>query len=144
MRANRLRRRLTLLYCAASVASGVVLLLIITVLALGLPPSDVPATAAVPDPAGPARLAQALPGQLRSVRSHLLRLPGIALVIMAVLSLVAGWMIAGRLLRPVSTMTGRLRHISGRNVHERLAMPGPRDELKDLADTVDDLLGRLE
>jgi signal transduction histidine kinase len=63
---------------------------------------------------------------------------------MAVLSLTAGWGIAGRMLRPVRTMTERLRQISGRNVHERLALAGPRDELRDLADTVDELLGRLE
>ena len=141
MRVNRLRRRLTLLYCAASVASGVVLLLIITVLSLGLPPSDRPAPDGV---TGPGPVPDSLLVELRAYRSDILLLPGVALAIMAVLSLAAGWVIAGRVLRPVRTMTGRLRHISGRNVHERLAMAGPRDELKDLADTVDELLGRLE
>lgn len=71
-------------------------------------------------------------------------LPGIALAIMALISLALGWLIAGRMLRPVRTMTERLRQISGRNVHERLSVAGPRDEFKDLADTVDGLLGRLE
>jgi signal transduction histidine kinase len=68
----------------------------------------------------------------------------IALAIMAVISLFLGWLIAGRVLRPVLTMTERLRRISDDNVHERLAVPGRRTELKDLADTVDGLLGRLE
>ena len=70
--------------------------------------------------------------------------PLIALAIMAVISLLLGWLIAGRVLRPVLTMTQALRQISDRNVHERLALPGRRTELTDLADTVDGLLGRLE
>ncbi|MCO6007017.1 ATP-binding protein [Actinoallomurus purpureus] len=142
MRVNRLRRRLTLLYCAASVASGVVLLLIITLLSRSLPPADAPAPEGVS--VEPGHLPDSLPVDLKTYRSDILLLPGVALAIMAVLSLAVGWLIAGRILRPVRTMTGRLRQISGRNVHERLAMAGPRDELKDLADTVDELLGRLE
>ncbi|GLW27770.1 sensor histidine kinase [Actinoplanes regularis] len=142
MRVNRLRRRLALLYCAASVASGFVLLLIIVVLSFGLPPSDAPAPEGGPVAAG--HVPDSLLTQLRAYRSDILLLPGIALIIMAALSLAAGWVIAGRLLRPVRTMTGRLRQISDRNVHERLAMKGPRDEVIDLADTIDELLGRLE
>jgi signal transduction histidine kinase len=69
---------------------------------------------------------------------------GIALAIMSVLSAALGWLVAGRVLRPLQTMTGRIQRISGRNVHERLAVAGPGDELKSLADTVDGLLGRLE
>jgi signal transduction histidine kinase len=69
---------------------------------------------------------------------------GIALAIMAVISIALGWLVAGRVLRPLRTMTATTREISARNLHERLAVGGPRDELKDLADTVDGLLGRLE
>lgn len=69
---------------------------------------------------------------------------GIALGIMAVVSIALGWLVAGRVLRPLRTMTAATRRISERNLHERLALPGPRDELKDLADTVDGLLARLE
>jgi signal transduction histidine kinase len=69
---------------------------------------------------------------------------GIALAIMLVVSLALGWFVAGRVLRPLRTMTTTVQHISARTVHERLAFTGPRDELKDLADTVDGLLGRLE
>ncbi|MFD9906204.1 sensor histidine kinase [Streptomyces sp. NPDC059063] len=75
---------------------------------------------------------------------HLLVQSGIALGIMAVLSIALGWLVAGRVLRPLRTMTGTIRSISARNLHERLAVAGPADELKDLADTVDGLLGRLE
>jgi signal transduction histidine kinase len=69
---------------------------------------------------------------------------GIALAIMTVLSIAAGWLVAGRVLRPLRTITVTTRQISERNLNQRLALPGPRDELKDLADTVDALLSRLE
>jgi signal transduction histidine kinase len=75
---------------------------------------------------------------------ELLTQSGIALAIMVVISIALGWLVAGRVLRPLRTMTATIQQISARNVHERLALTGPRDEMKDLADTVDGLLGRLE
>jgi signal transduction histidine kinase len=69
---------------------------------------------------------------------------GIALAIMAVLSVALGWIVAGRVLRPLRTMRMTTQRITEQNLHERLALAGPRDELKDLSDTIDDLLGRLE
>ncbi|WP_261986824.1 sensor histidine kinase [Actinomadura sp. HBU206391] len=75
---------------------------------------------------------------------ELLTQSGIALAIMVMISIALGWLVAGRVLRPLRTMTATVQQISARNVHERLAVTGPRDELKDLADTVDGLLGRLE
>ena len=68
----------------------------------------------------------------------------IALAIMTAVSIALGWLVAGRVLRPLRTMTANTRQISERNLSERLALAGPRDELKDLADTVDGLLARLE
>jgi signal transduction histidine kinase len=69
---------------------------------------------------------------------------GIALGIMALASIALGWLMAGRALRPMRTMSSRARGISERNLHERLALEGPDDELKELAQTFDGLLGRLE
>ncbi|GAA1636604.1 sensor histidine kinase [Actinoplanes couchii] len=69
---------------------------------------------------------------------------GIALGIMLLISAALGWLVAGRVLRPLRTMTDTIQLISARNVHERLEFTGPGDELKALADTVDGLLGRLE
>jgi two-component system, OmpR family, sensor histidine kinase VanS len=63
---------------------------------------------------------------------------------MTLLSIALGYLVAGRVLRPLRTMTATTRQISERNLSERLDLPGPRDELKDLADTIDGLLGRLE
>jgi signal transduction histidine kinase len=75
---------------------------------------------------------------------HMLVQYAIAFAIMVVISIALGWLVAGRVLRPLRTMTATIQRISARNVHERLAASGPRDEMKDLADTVDGLLGRLE
>jgi signal transduction histidine kinase len=83
--------------------------------------------------------------ELRSSQlDTLLTRSGLALAIMALASIGLGWLIAGRALRPVRTMSTRARGISERNLHERLALDGPDDELKELGDTFDGLLGRLE
>ncbi|GIE96617.1 sensor histidine kinase [Paractinoplanes rishiriensis] len=68
----------------------------------------------------------------------------VALAIMAVLTVLLSWVLAGRILRPLRTMITSIQRISARNVHDRLAATGPRDELRDLSDTVDGLLQRLE
>jgi signal transduction histidine kinase len=86
----------------------------------------------------------ALRDQQSAQRGTLLTTSGIALGIMAIISIGLGWLLAGRALRPVRTMSARARGISERNLHERLALAGPDDELKELGDTFDELLGRLE
>ncbi len=147
----RLRLRLTLFYGVLSVVSGVVLLLITYLLIEGS--QDVPMQR-LPDGSWPVdpRLTKPLrpdgtPVFMDDGQSGADSLPvlaGIALVIMALVSIVLGWLIAGRVLRPVRTMTTTLRQISARNLHERLAVTGSRNEIKDLADTIDGLLARLE
>ena len=69
---------------------------------------------------------------------------GIALGIMTVIAAALGWLVAGRVLRPLRTMTATTRRISEDNLHDRLALKGPRDELTELGDTIDGLLERLE
>jgi signal transduction histidine kinase len=68
----------------------------------------------------------------------------IALGVMALLAIVLGWLMAGRVLRPLRTMATATQQITERNLHERLAISGPNDEVKHLADTIDGLLARLE
>jgi hypothetical protein len=77
-------------------------------------------------------------------RRQLLIASGVALAIMAALSLVLGWLVAGRFLAPLRTITTTTREISATNLHERLSLAGPDDELKELGDTFDELLARLE
>ncbi len=68
----------------------------------------------------------------------------LALAVMALISTALGWVVAGRVLRPLRTITAAAQEISEENLNRRLAMQGPRDELRQLADTIDGLLGRLE
>jgi signal transduction histidine kinase len=68
----------------------------------------------------------------------------IALAIVTVVALALGWVVAGRVLRPLATITTAARRISASNLHERLSLRGPDDELKALGDTLDDLFARLE
>jgi signal transduction histidine kinase len=68
----------------------------------------------------------------------------IALAAMAALSMGLGWLMAGRVLRPLSTITSAAREISATDLHRRLALTGPHDEFKELGDTFDGLLGRLD
>jgi signal transduction histidine kinase len=63
---------------------------------------------------------------------------------MALLSGALGWFVSGRVLRPVSEITATARRVSRESLHERIALEGPDDELKQLADTFNSMLGRLE
>ena len=74
---------------------------------------------------------------------QLLTYSGIALVATAILAIGLGWIVAGRVLRPLRTITDTARQISATSLDRRLALSGPDDELKRLADTADDLLARL-
>ncbi len=64
--------------------------------------------------------------------------------LMGLVSGAVGWLVAGRVLRPVHAITGAARRASEENLGERLAMSGPNDELKELADTYDAMLARLD
>jgi signal transduction histidine kinase len=81
---------------------------------------------------------------LASWMGQLLTRSGIALGIVTVVAVALGWLVAARVLRPLATITATARRISASSLHERLAMHGPDDELKDLGDTLDDLFARLQ
>ena len=83
-------------------------------------------------------------GERNAELNDLLIWSGVALGIMAVASVGLGWLVAGRVLRPLRTITAAARHISASSLHQRLALTGPADELKELGDTFDALLARLE
>jgi signal transduction histidine kinase len=68
----------------------------------------------------------------------------LALVILLAVSVALGWLLAGRTLRPLRTITATAKEISASNLHRRLAIEGPYDELTELGATLDDLLARLE
>jgi signal transduction histidine kinase len=68
----------------------------------------------------------------------------LALALSTLVSATLGWLLAGRALRPLSKITATARRVSEENLHERIALAGPDDELKELADTFDTMLGRLD
>jgi signal transduction histidine kinase len=82
------------------------------------------------------------------VVSQLLRgLTGMAFTALAVAAAVSvglGWLIAGRMLRPLQEIAVAAQRASASTLHERIAMEGPDDELRKLADTFDAMLARLE
>ncbi len=90
------------------------------------------------------RLAQAWMDLHRFDLHTLLAQSGIALAVMAALAFTLGWLVAGRVLRPVRTITAAARAISATSLHERLTVTGPDDEFSELAGTLNDLLARLE
>ncbi|MHA6631574.1 sensor histidine kinase [Pseudonocardia sichuanensis] len=61
-----------------------------------------------------------------------------------VASFAVGWWLSGRALRPVQRVTAAAREITATDLSRRIGLDGPRDELRDLADTVDDMLARLD
>jgi signal transduction histidine kinase len=155
---RRVRARLTLLFGALFTISGAALLGITYLLVARA--TDRVAFVRIGD-SGPPRsmdLGQAAPSldanaqawrnlawqQHQEDLHHLLIQSGVALAIMLVISIGLGWLVAGRILRPLRAMTITVQQISEHNLHERLAVGGPRDELKDLADTIDGLLSRLD
>jgi signal transduction histidine kinase len=75
---------------------------------------------------------------------ELLVVSGIAMGAVVTVSAGLGWFVAGRVLRPIRTISTSVRTISEYNLHARLAATGPDDELKELSDTFDQLLQRLE
>ncbi len=99
---------------------------------------------ASPSPAGGTVVRVFDPGQHGADVRVLAVVSLIALVAMAAISMGLGWLVAGRVLRPLRTITGAAREISATDLHRRLALTGPDDELKELGDTFDGLLGRLE
>ena len=71
----------------------------------------------------------------------------VSLVLVGVLTVLAGiigWLVAGQALRPLSNITATARRVADRSLHERIALAGPQDEIKDLADTLDAMLERLD
>ncbi|MGO9898737.1 MAG: sensor histidine kinase [Solirubrobacteraceae bacterium] len=144
--------RLTLLYGGLFLASGVMLLVITYLLVAhaAIAPNLSPRTVPLPmfrlldSPQGQT-ISTLLRSNQRVADLHLLVLEsGVALAVMAAVSAALGWTVAGRVLRPVRTITVATRQISDANLDRRLQLSGPRDELRELADTIDALLERLQ
>ncbi|WP_410007739.1 sensor histidine kinase [Planotetraspora sp. A-T 1434] len=145
-----IRWRLTLTYGALFFVAGALLLFVMYTL-VGLSISAAWPEIGVPDgaPAGYAEWAQGWWTQaqnyaIQSARAHLLTRSLMALLGVGILALILGYVVADRALRPIKTMTATARKLSETSLaHERIGLTGPDDELKELADTFDAMLTRL-
>ncbi|MCY0930146.1 ATP-binding protein [Streptomyces sp. H27-H1] len=149
MRNKTVGRRFTMLFGTVFLLSGTGLITLVYLLsgsdmtraAPGQPPPGGPAT-------GIERHVLDLERQLAEVHAQQSRqlLFGslIAIAVLAAGSFLLGRILAGHVLRPLRLITTATRRISAENLHQRLAVAGPDDEVKELADTVDGLLARLE
>ena len=146
------RLRLTILYGCVCLVFGAILLAFIYLLTWGALTTTLTAHAQSGGNSSQSSPAQQAPqGQAPDVaeqvnfdRGLLLTRSAIALGLVSMAAVGAGWLLAGRVLRPLSTITTTARRISASSLHERLALDGPDDELKELGDTLDALLARLE
>lgn len=82
--------------------------------------------------------------QREATLNSLLQYSLLTLVVVALLAAVAGWIVAGRVLRPVHRITAAARDASEHNMAARVALAGPRDELRELGDTFDAMLDRMQ
>jgi len=151
------RGRLTLVYGGLFVLAGMVLLGVTYVLVS----QQTPISAAVSGVSGPGgagaptaggasvTLQQIVAGARNDALHTMLTQGAIALLVVSGATIALGWLIAGRMLQPLHRITETARRIADapaadRGLHERIALDGPRDEIKELADTFDVMLARLD
>ncbi|MGY4645858.1 sensor histidine kinase [Cellulomonas sp. URHB0016] len=156
-RSLSVRWRLTIFYTLLVALSGAVLLLLVYGLVTQAQsrsmnvethrlPGDAPGTAPLPETVplpGPV-VNEVRDEAVGSTMDQLVRNSWLSFVLVTGASVGIGWLVAGRVLRPVHTITARAQRISADSLDERIALGGPRDELRELADTFDALLGRVQ
>ncbi|GGU77665.1 hypothetical protein GCM10010275_10370 [Streptomyces litmocidini] len=141
---STIRTRIALAYGGVFLVLGAVLLLLVNLLVRAGTDADADAIVARADDVAVVEAYRIGDDVSRAAGEQMLMWSSLALLVMACGALVVGWWTAGRVLRPVHEMTARARLLSERNLGDRLAVRGPDDELKELGDTIDALLGRLE
>jgi signal transduction histidine kinase len=168
-----IRTRLSLLYAGAFFLAGVALIVVIYLylgqvldrqfvvrLESGVSSSEAPGSPplapGVPDSSlAPGDLPPEMREEVRQVNmlirqarlNTLDTMLVVSLVLVGLMTLIAGaigWIVAGQALRPLREITATARRVADRSLHERIALSGPKDEIKDLADTLDAMLERLD
>lgn len=153
-----MRNRLTLLYGGLFlIAGGVLIAILYVIFSSNFPGAPLargiftPAGGYHPPPFSPPlsptqtqALSQQLARHRSGIISSLLWESLLALAAVAAAAVGFGWLMAGRALRAVRHITDTARRVAGSNLHERIALAGPRDELRELADTFDAMLERLD
>ena len=109
--------------------------------------AEVPPCSKVPfrPPQGPAQSGITAPREVQDdVQSSQRLIILVAIAVIALLAFAVCWWLTGRLLRPLHRITAAAQRLSLSTLHERIALTGPDDELRRLADTFDAMLDRLE
>ncbi|MDT0302985.1 sensor histidine kinase [Streptomonospora wellingtoniae] len=135
-----LRARLTLIYGMLFFAAGSLLVLLNYIIVAGLLDN---LNFTMPN-ADPVELQMRKTEFIESVLAEMTRYSVIALVIVGLLAVGLGYFVAGRALSPLHKITRIARRLSERSLHERIALSGPDDEIRELADTFDGMLERLD
>nr|WP_221381171.1 ATP-binding protein [Actinoplanes polyasparticus] len=149
------RGRLTLVYGSLFLGAGLVLLGVTYVLVSQRLPKVLARTEATVTPPGVAgtgdtvEVRQFIEGTRDDALNTLLSQGAIALALVSAIAIALGWLIAGRMLQSLQQITATARRIADapdadRGLHERIALTGPPDEIKELADTFDIMLARLD
>lgn len=142
-----LRWRLTLVYGAVACAVGFALLVLSVYLVnrallanrINLPGAFVPLSN------GGVLALDTFQDRLRTATlGTLLRQGLLVLLVVGAVGVAVAYFIAGRVLRPLQQITSTAQRLSAEQLDARIALPGPEDELKQLADTFDEMLGRLQ
>ncbi|MEU8891989.1 HAMP domain-containing sensor histidine kinase [Streptomyces sp. NPDC048442] len=129
------RLRLTLSYALFAVVAGALALAVIYVAMYKIP--NYPLTASNPrdDPYAPTR---------DEIMNQVVRYSGLALLAVTAIGLAGGWIIAGRVLRPLQEITRAADRAAAGSLEHRIGLTGRRDEFTDLSDTFDHMLGRIQ
>jgi signal transduction histidine kinase len=108
------------------------------------PAATVPAPIAGPTAAEVSRLTATVKASQAHIFNSFKVESALALGLLTIFSFGLSWWMAGRALRPVNRITDAARSLSEQTLHARINLQGPNDELKQLADTFDAMLGRLD
>ncbi|MEV0972063.1 sensor histidine kinase [Microtetraspora glauca] len=130
-----LHKRLALAYAAGIYAAGVFVLVLVDIPLASIQaarPNGPPSSTTVTETGPGISLPQLLAGS------------AVALVVLIPIALALGWYVAGRFLHPLRAITATAKIISAGNLHRRLDLGEPTDELTELGHTLDDLFARLE
>ncbi|MFD1938482.1 MULTISPECIES: sensor histidine kinase [Nonomuraea] len=143
------RVRLTLVYSGLFLLTSLVLLVTVNLLLRHALRALItqPVAPVAPEPGAAADRVPPmpqLPALVEDVVDYQWGVTALLVGILALVSVVVGWLVAERILGPVHRITATARRLSVSNLHERIALTGPKDELKELADTFDAMLDRLE
>ena len=136
-----IRARLTLTYAGLVTGSGAVLIALVYLYMSRFQVAIPEETASIDGDEGDVYL------QITLMSEFLNRMLAISLGVLALLALLSGavgWVVAGRMLAPLSTMNEAAKQAASGDLSRRLALTGPRDEIRDLANTYDQMLDSLE